>query len=146
MARPLVRHALAALAAVALAACGNDTVSSSAQLDITPDKPSYTAGSTATITVRNVGSDPVLYNLCPYVVQRSTPSGWVDAYEPLVSCFANLDTLEPGETTTTLVSIEAATPAGTYRVLFRNIGRIRNDEVSADLQTRQSSRPFQVTG
>jgi len=145
MARSLVRSTLAALALV-LAACGGESpLSSTLHLEITPDREAYTAGSTATLTIRNLGASEVSYSLCGHEIQRQTPTGWVAAVPGNGGCALVIFTLAPGASVTAETPLPASLPAGTYRVYLPGFVYSRPDEVSLDLQTRKSSRPFQVT-
>jgi hypothetical protein len=143
MVRSLVRRTLAALA-VTLAACSSSTLSS-LRLDITPDKSQYTAGNPAMVTIRNVGDEPVRYSFCAAEIQRQTPAGWVTESAELGSCTRIGLVLAPGVSATDRVDLPAILPAGTYRVYFPGIGDPIDDETSADLQSRKSSKPFTVT-
>lgn len=143
MVRSLVRRTLAALA-LTLAACSTSTFSG-LRLDITPDKPQYTAGSEVMLTIRNLGDEPVAYSFCAHAVQRQTAAGWVTAEFESNPCTRILLVVAPAESVTGRVTLPADLPAGTYRVYLPGIGEPTDDEAAADLQSRKSSRPFTVT-
>lgn len=144
MARPIVRHVLATLAALALAACGSSTLSS-LRLDITADKPQYTAGSPVMLTIRNLGDQPVLYSFCAAEIQRRTATGWVSAGAQFVSCMPPVQSIAPGASATEPVELPPNLAAGTYRVYLPLVGDPGEDAASADVRSRKSSRPFTVT-
>lgn len=143
MARSIVRYALAALAALALAACESAT-SSSPLLDITPDKTQYVAGSEVNLTVRNLGDQPVKYTFCGRVIQRLTVTGWITTYGELILCVPPQESLAPGALVTESMELPANIPAGTYRVYLPGIAPQDGDEAAANLPSRRSSKPFEV--
>lgn len=144
MVRSVVRYALATLAALTLAACENSTLAGPA-VEITPDQPQYTAGSDVMLTVRNLGDEPVAYSFCTRAIQRRTTAGWITEHLESQPCLAVLLTLDPGELVTGNVELPADLPAGTYRVYLPGIGNYPDDEASAGMQARKSSRSFVVT-
>ena len=143
MTRSLVRYALAAVAAFALAACTGNATSSSPFLDITPDHTQYTPGSQVNLTVRNLGEQPVNYSFCGWIIQRQTATGWVSYYSELILCAPPQESLAPGASVTERVELPANFPAGTYRVFLPGIDP-PGQEASADVPSRQSSKPFEV--
>lgn len=145
MVRTIVRNALAVLAAATLAACGESTLPGMLRLDITADRASYAAGSSATLTVRNLGDETVTYSLCSYQVQQQTATGWGTAHAASLPCIASILTLAPGESATGTVTLPASLAAGTYRVFYPEIAAAWIDASSVDLATRKSSKPFEVT-
>ena len=144
MTRSIVRRALAVLAAVTLAACDSAT-SGSLRLDITPDKPQYTPGTTVLLTIRNLGDEPVNFSFCGREIQRETATGWVTVSAELVSCTRIGLVLAPGASATGHVELPTDLPAGRYRVYLPLVGGPADDEAGADLETRKSSKPFEVT-
>lgn len=149
MARSLVRHTVALAAALALTACGSGdlTLPGSTVLEITPDRTTYAAGSNMGFTVRNVGGQPVTYNMCRREYQRLTTLGWTTVvYEtpPCLPTFAPL-VLAPGATIDGGLTLPGQLSTGTYRVYFPDFDLSGENASSADLQTQKSSRPFHVT-
>lgn len=149
MTRSFVRNTLALAAAVALAACdpGNGTLAGSTVLEITPERTSYVAGTDLAFTVRNLGTQPVLYNMCRREYQRLTTAGWATTvYEtpPCAQTFAAL-VLHPGETINGGLTLPGELQNGTYRVYFPDFDLSAENSSSADLQTQKSSKPFTVT-
>ena len=144
MARSFVRHALATLAAVALAACGSAT-SSSLRLDITPDKTQYPAGSQVVLTVRNLGNQAVAYSFCARGLQRRTGGAWVTEDFESHPCPSILLLLQPGESVTGSVGLPADLPGGTYRVYLPGVGEPASDAVLDErTQAEKTSKSFQV--
>ncbi|HEU4556619.1 MAG TPA: hypothetical protein VFS20_02175 [Longimicrobium sp.] len=145
MTRSFVRHALAALAAVAVAACSTVTYAFDLKLDITPDKPEYTSGSPVVLTVRNLGDDVVAYSFCTWAVQRQTVSGWTTVDTESVACPMAIFTIDPGESVTGTVQLPDGIPSGRYRVFLPGIGEPASDQViDARSQEEKTSKPFQV--
>jgi hypothetical protein len=137
---------LAGLALVLAACFHRDPVQPGAlHLDITPDRATYTAGSTATITIRNLGDAEVGYNPCPRVLQRQVLGGWVPLEGSPLLCPLAIYVIRPGETVTQEMELPATLAGGRYRVLFPSLDPPPVDEGAADLQTRKSSKPFTVT-
>jgi hypothetical protein len=147
MTRSLVRHALAGLAVVLAACGGGDTpAASTLHLDITPDRASYTAGSTATLTIRNLGDADVGYNPCPRVLQHQVLGGWVTLEASPVLCPFALYVLQPGATATEQMALSPGLAPGRYRVYFASLTAIPEDDAAAaDTQSRKASQPFEVT-
>ena len=110
---------LCTVVAVAVAACTHSPTETVRYVTITPDQPTYAAGSVAIITVRNVTEGPVGYNFCERLIERAGLGGW-DVVERLPAnggaCTMELRTLQPGEAATVQVQLPADLPAGTYRV------------------------------
>ncbi|HEU4556621.1 MAG TPA: immunoglobulin-like domain-containing protein [Longimicrobium sp.] len=144
MVRSVVRYALATLAALTLAACESTTLAGPA-VEITPDQPQYTAGGEVTLTLRNLGDEPLAYSFCTQVIQRKSSAGWITEHLEAHPCTAVLLTVNPGEEVTGHVDLPADLPAGTYRVYLPGIGEYMEDETSAAVQARKSSRSFKVT-
>jgi hypothetical protein len=146
MARSLVRHTFAALAVV-LAACGGDApLATTLHLDITPDRASYAAGSTVTISIRNLGGADVGYNPCPRVLQRQVLGGWVTLEPSPVMCPLAIYVLSPGAMVTEEVALSAGLTPGRYRVYFASLTAIpEDDRATADSKSRKASQPFEVT-
>lgn len=146
MARLLVRLAPAGLALV-LAACfhRDPALPDALHLDITPDRASYTAGSTATITIRNLGDTDVGYNPCPRTLQRRALGGWVPVQVDPVLCPLAIYVLAPGATVTQEVALPASLAPARYRVYFPTLEEQQAYTASASLQTLKSSKPFEVT-
>lgn len=145
----IVRHALAVAAALVMSACGSGdlTLPGSTVLEITPDKASYEAGANVGLTVRNIGEQPVTYNMCRREYQRLTGLGWATVvYEtpPCLPTFA-APVLAPGETINGGLTLPGGLSAGTYRVYFPDFDLSGESVSSADIQTQKSSRPFHVT-
>ena len=146
MKRSIVRTAFALAAAVVLGACGGgDILGGVLHVQITPDRDAYAAGSTATFTIENLGTSPVQYSYCERVVQRQTAGGWVRTGTGDGACALAILTLAPGANVEMTADLPATLPAGTYRVYFPGILYSGPDHISVDMETRKSSRPFQVT-
>jgi hypothetical protein len=144
MTRSFVRHALALLAVVALAACESAT-SSRLRLDITPDKTEYTTGSDVLLTVRNLGDEPVTYSFCTWTIQRQTVSGWVEVDSEAVICPAAILLLAPGQSATGTIGLPDDIPSGRYRVYLPGIGEAASDQVIDEAtQAEKHSTPFNV--
>ncbi|HEU4556620.1 MAG TPA: hypothetical protein VFS20_02180 [Longimicrobium sp.] len=143
MARSLLRHALATLAALTLAACESAT-SSTPLLDIAPDRTQYAPGSEVNLTVRNLGDQPVKYTFCGRVIQRLTATGWITTYGEFILCAPPQESLAPGALVTESMELPANIPAGTYRVYLPGIASHDEDEAAANRPSRQSSKPFEV--
>jgi hypothetical protein len=144
MTRSLVRHALALLAAVALAACSSAT-SSRLRLDITPDRTEYTTGSNVLLTIRNLGDEPVTYSFCSWTIQRRTVSGWVEEGSQAVLCPAAILLLGPGQSVSGTISLPDNIPSGRYRVYLPGIGEPASDQVIDEpTQAEKHSTPFNV--
>jgi len=149
MVRSIARHTLALAAALVMNACGSGDLSlpGSTVLEITPDKTSYATGSSMGFTVRNIGDQPVTYNMCRREYQRLGKLGWATVvYEtpPCLPTFAPL-VLAPGGTIDGGLTLPGELSPGTYRVYFPDFVLSGESASSADLQTQKSSRPFQVT-
>lgn len=146
MSRSLVRLTLAGLALV-LAACyhRDPTQPSALHLDITADRASYTAGSTATIAIRNLGGTDVGYNPCPSILQREVLGTWLVTGPSNVLCPAAIYVLTPGATATEEVGLPADLAPGRYRVYFPILHEREAYTASAELQASRSSKPFTVT-
>lgn len=112
-------------AIISLAACGRSpTEQTVPYVTITPDQSVYTAGSVATITVRNVTDGTVGYNLCEQLLERRMPGTWtVVEHSPSgdAACTDNLLSLPADEAVTVQVQLPAELPEGTYRVEFPGI-------------------------
>ncbi|HYH81889.1 MAG TPA: hypothetical protein VEX86_18925 [Longimicrobium sp.] len=146
MKRGIVRTALAFAAAVMLAACGSDEIFLGVlQLQITPDREAYTAGSTATFAIKNLGTAAVQYSQCERVLQRQTSAGWVRVGSGDGACALVIHQLAPGGTVQMAAELPATLVPGTYRVYFPGFLYAQPDHISVDLETRKSSPPFQVT-
>ena len=144
MARTLVRNALTVLAALTLAACGTAT-DSDLRLDITPDKPEYTAGSNVVLTVRNLGDEAVAYSFCTWAVQRQTTAGWVTVDSESVICPAAIYLVGPGQSVTGTIGLPENLASGRYRVHLPGIGEAASDQViTAQTEAEKTSTPFQV--
>ncbi len=147
MARSFVRLAPAGLALV-LAACfhRDPALPDTLHLDITPDRASYTAGSTATLTIRNLGDADVGYNPCPRVLQRQVLGAWVTLEGSPVLCPFALYVLQPGATVTEQMALSPGLAPGRYRVYFASLTAIPEDDAAAaGSQSRKASQPFEVT-
>lgn len=149
MNRSLVRHTLALAAALAITGCGGGDLAlpGSTVLEITPDRTTYAAGSNLGFTVRNIGDQPVAYNMCRREYQRLTTLGWSTVVYETPPCLATLAplVLAPGETIDGGLTLPGALSTGTYRVYFPDFDLSGESASSADLQTQKSSRPFHVT-
>jgi hypothetical protein len=144
MARTLVRNALTVLAALTLAACGTAT-DSDLRLDITPDKPEYTTGSSVVLTIRNLDDDPVGYSFCTWVIERQTLAGWVTVDSQSVACPMAIFRIDPGQSVTGTIVLPNDLPTGRYRVYLPGIGELASDQVITErTAAEKTSTPFQV--
>lgn len=140
-----VRRSLAAAALAALAACESAT-GSAPELRITPDETAYVSGSTATLTVQNLGDEVLFYNLCPTIIERREGFGWVSLnFESLELCNAALFQLQPGESVSEQVMLPTVSGSGTYRVVFPYISTSSTDRDDIPRE-RKASEPFTVAG
>ncbi len=122
-----MRTTLVALAgAVVLSGCGGflRRGGNSNDYQLTTNRTSYARGNTGEITVRNIASKSVEYNLCQRRLERQANKYWVVAFEWPVAggaCTTIARTLNKGESVRTLFDIPTGVPSGTYRLVFTGL-------------------------
>jgi uncharacterized protein YfaS (alpha-2-macroglobulin family) len=91
----------------------------SAEVTITLDRSSYSAGGTANVSVTSHSRDTLGYNFCSSrTVERKQGESWVAIPEPGRMCTMEIRLLNPGETQTASITMPESMPAGTYRVVI----------------------------
>jgi hypothetical protein len=122
-----MRATLASLVAMmVVTGCGGFLRSGNPSNDykLTPNRTSYARGNTGEVTVKNIASKNVEYNLCQRRLERQANKYWVAAFEWPVAggaCTTIGRTLNNGESVTTLFDIPTGVPAGTYRLVFTGL-------------------------
>jgi hypothetical protein len=124
MFRPDLRFTVSLLASLAASACQEDAYPSGPLLPdgtpaivLTTDRTSYTPGSSATVTLRNEGSETVLFGVCSDALERRYPTGQWLALAPLpYACPDIALVLEAGASRTLPFDLRAASIAGMYRL------------------------------
>ena len=139
-----VRMLMMTVAAALLAACDGSPTGPAAAglLEITPDQPSYAAGSVVSLTLRNPSRQTVTYAVCnAYRLERRLSGMWVPAPREasFELCAFSHGAVQPGQSTTEHARLMDDQAPGTYRVVFVDVaapGAAGRDE---------PSQPFEVT-
>jgi hypothetical protein len=80
------------------------------------DRTEYAHGDTMEVQFINNSSEPVGYGACSRMLERRTGGEWRPVYEEPQFCIAILYVLQPGERRVGRQPVDAALPAGTYRL------------------------------
>jgi hypothetical protein len=114
---------LAALFLLGASACDSSPTGvndAEINVSITTDQPTYAPGSEIVISYTNRGSTEIGYNLCWSWLERNNSGAWVRLQDsPGHVCTAEIRTLAPGATATTVYPLPAVLAAGEYRVRTR---------------------------
>ncbi len=113
-----------ALMAAGLAACGSDGTldpqvlppDSDIAVDFHTDKPQYTLGGSARLTMVNHSTSTLTMGVCNDVLERAVANGWVEIPPPAVACIALALVIAPGDSATLTFNLGIAPSPGTYRV------------------------------
>jgi hypothetical protein len=101
-----------------LTACGAPGVGDAV---LETDRETYSPGAELTLRLGNESYQALGYNLCFSTLQRREGEDWAavprPATSPRVICAAYQATLEPGESTSSLRTLDASLPEGEYRYL-----------------------------
>ena len=91
---------------------------------ITTNRDIYSRGNTGEVTIRNISSRQLEYNLCQRRLERQVNKYWVVAFEwPTAggACTTEARRLAKDDTVTTLFDIPTGVPIGRYRMVFTNL-------------------------
>jgi len=108
---------------------------------ITTNRDIYSRGNTGEVTIRNISSRQLEYNLCQRRLERQANKYWVVAYEwPTAggACTTESRRLAKDDYVTTLFEIPTGVPIGTYRLVFTNLRGKDGRPVSSDDAATQS--------
>lgn len=108
---------------------------SSNPYQITANREIYSRGNTGEVTIKNISSRQLDYNLCQRRLERQVNKYWVVAFEwPTAggACTTEVRHLPKNESVTTLFDIPTGVPIGKYRLVFTNLQGKDGRTVSAD--------------
>jgi hypothetical protein len=96
-----------------------DTTVPTADVSLTLDRTSYTAGATATMRIRNSTNDTFGFNACSSrTIERQNGSSWTPHSEPDRMCTMELRLLQPKETQSAATDLPSNLTPGTYRMVL----------------------------
>ena len=105
--------------AVIMVGCSSAT-DPARNIEIQTSKSEVQAGGQQGVTVKNLGSVPAQFMACDHSLQRKVAGRWWQVVHHS-NCLDIFETIQPGQSTSTTVTIDADVEGGTYRVLFEKL-------------------------
>lgn len=102
-------------ALILLAACTGPTAGAG-DVRVVPDRNEYAPGEPVQADFVNATDDRVGYGACSLSLERRTAAGWMRVGPAMVPCISILYVLEPGNSVRVTLPLDAALPAGSYRL------------------------------
>jgi hypothetical protein len=106
---------------------------------LSTDLPSYGPGAEVRLRLANPGPGAIGYNLCRSRLEQFTQQRWTELRPLAEVCTAELRSLQPRQEAAYVFRLDAATPAGQYRV------STRIEDMAAGRGTEITSNTFAVT-
>ena len=106
---------LIVLGALLLGAC-SALASPDGAVQVIPARRAYAAGEAVSATFVNASEERVGYGACSLSLERRAGGGWIRVAPEEVPCISILFVLEPGRSVPVQFALDAALPAGSYRL------------------------------